>query len=127
MSAIPQELRGVDGRQRVKHYQGRRQGNVVLVTVNGRLLNPRFDLRNHSPTGFEWGYHGSGPAQLALALLADCLQNDAIALDLYQNFKRVIVANMERDGWALSDKQIKRVANVLKIVAYGDFVQPKLP
>jgi len=28
---------------------------------------PRSDLRNHSPNGFEWGYSGSGPAQLALA------------------------------------------------------------
>ena len=25
----------------------------------------------HSPTGFEWGYLGSGPADLALSLLAD--------------------------------------------------------
>lgn len=25
-------------------------------------LNPRLDLWNHSPTGFEWGYGGSGPA-----------------------------------------------------------------
>ena len=28
----------------------------------------RLDLANHSPTGFSWGYGGSGPAQLALAL-----------------------------------------------------------
>ena len=28
-------------------------------------------LRHHSPTGFSWGYHGGGPAQLALALLLD--------------------------------------------------------
>jgi hypothetical protein len=35
-------------------------------------------LRN-SPTGFGWGYGGSGPAQLALALLADSLgDNDLL-------------------------------------------------
>jgi hypothetical protein len=28
-------------------------------------------IRNHSPSGFEFGYNGSGPAQLALAILAD--------------------------------------------------------
>ena len=33
-------------------------------------LNPRHDSGNHSPTGLEWGYSGSGPAQLALALAA---------------------------------------------------------
>ena len=37
------------------------------VTKDGRKLNPRLDLFNHSPTGFEWGYGGSGPAQTALA------------------------------------------------------------
>ena len=51
----------------MKRYAGRRQGYVVNVTVDGRRLNPRLDLWNHSPTGFEWGYSGSGPAQLALA------------------------------------------------------------
>lgn len=34
-------------------------------------INHRCDLINHSPTGLEWGYFGSGPAQAALAVLAD--------------------------------------------------------
>jgi len=34
-------------------------------------LPMRLDLVNHSPSGFEWSYGGSGPAQLALTLLAD--------------------------------------------------------
>lgn len=42
----------------------------TLVLVDGRPLELRLDLCNHSPTGFEWGYGGSGPAQLALAILA---------------------------------------------------------
>jgi len=32
------------------------------VTVDGRPLDPRLDLFNHAPTGFAWGYLGSGPA-----------------------------------------------------------------
>ena len=45
----------------------------VIVTVGGRLLDPfpSQAVRNHSPTGFAWGYGGSGPAQLALAILID--------------------------------------------------------
>ena len=39
----------------MKRYEGKRQGYAVSVTVEGRRLNPRFDLWNHSPTGFEWG------------------------------------------------------------------------
>jgi Family of unknown function (DUF6166) len=36
-----------------------------------KLLDPRCDLRNNASTGFVWGYNGSGPAQLALAILID--------------------------------------------------------
>src|SRR6516225_2178066 len=68
-----------------KMYTGRRgpQGCVVCVIAgNGerKPLNPRQELRNHSPTGFEWGYGGSGPAQLALAILAEHLGNDDAAV-----------------------------------------------
>ena len=53
----------------MKTYIGIRQEDGALsVTVNAKPLNPRLDLCNHSPTGFECGYSGSGPAQLALAL-----------------------------------------------------------
>ena len=55
----------------------------VTVTSGGvaRPLDPRLDLRNHSPTGLNWAYGGSGPAQLALALLADALGPDVNARD----------------------------------------------
>ncbi len=40
------------------------------IWVEGKEISPEESLkfRNHSPTGFSWGYGGSGPAQLALAL-----------------------------------------------------------
>ena len=90
-----------------KQYQGRREGHTVTVTVDGRPLNPRFDLWNHSPTGFEWGYGGSGPTQLALALLADCLNDGDQALSLYQEFKFRIVASLPHRGWMLTSEQIR--------------------
>jgi len=60
-----------------KVYSGKRgaDANTVIVRRSGstssrpRALRLRSDLFNHSPTGFEWGYGGSGPAQLALAIL----------------------------------------------------------
>lgn len=70
-------------------------------------LNPRFDLRNHSPTGFQWGYGGSGPAQLALALLADYLKDDARALQLYQDFKWSVIAVLpQNNAWTLAPEDI---------------------
>ena len=50
-------------------------------------IRERQDLRNHSPDGLNWGYGGSGAAQCALAILADCLGDSQMALRHYQNFK----------------------------------------
>jgi hypothetical protein len=60
----------------MKTYVGTRLDEgceVYVVDVDGRRrpLATFEEIRNHSPDGFEWGYHGSGPAQLALAILAD--------------------------------------------------------
>jgi hypothetical protein len=90
----------------MKHYSGRREGYAVIVTVDGRRLNPRFDLWNHSPTGFEWGYAGSGPAQLALAILADHLGNDEQALNFYQRFKWAVIAELPHREWILTSDDI---------------------
>lgn len=64
-------------------------------------LNPRLDLRRHSPTGFEWGYGGSGPAQLALAILADVTGDDEVALRLYMRFKFGVVSGLPKHGFLL--------------------------
>ena len=90
----------------MKIYEGWREGYAVIVTVDGRPLNPRLDLYNHSPTGFEWGYCGSGPAQLALAILADHLGDDEQALNLHQRFKWQVIAELPRKCWMLTSREI---------------------
>ena len=92
-------------------YTGRRGplGCVVwVIDGNGerKSLNPRRDLRNHSPTGFEWGYGGSGPAQLALAILAEHLGDNRAALNLYQDFKWACIAQIRGANWSLSGEEI---------------------
>jgi hypothetical protein len=69
-----------------------------------RLAGPeelplRLDLWNHSPTGFAWGYQGSGPAQLALAILAHFFGpgREQLATRLHQPFKRAFVAQLPQD------------------------------
>jgi len=98
----------------MKHYSGRREGHAVIVTVDGRRLNPRFDLWNHSPTGFEWGYTGSGPAQLALALLADHLGDDEQALNIYQRYKWAVVAELPHREWILTSDDIGRALQAIR-------------
>lgn len=69
-------------------------------------LPPRNDLRNHSPTGFEWGYGGSGPAQLALALCADALDDDDAAQGVYQRVKELVVSRIKTDRWILPAEEL---------------------
>lgn len=73
-----------------------------------RPLDPRTDLRNHSPDGFEWGYHGSGPAQLAIALIADAIGNDEIAGNpfVYRQMVPLIAALDRSKTWELSQLHI---------------------
>jgi len=103
----------------VKRYKGEVDGTVWVEGYrnNRRTLHPlrpRLDLRNHSPTGFNWGYGGSGPAQLALALCADALGDDAMALAVYQRFKFKIVGRLPRnETWVLSAEEISAVARAL--------------
>ena len=64
------------------------------VYIDGKLLSPRPSQRlyNHSPDGFAWGYGGSGPAQLSLAILL-YFSDKEFALQHYQKFKWDVVAN----------------------------------
>jgi hypothetical protein len=106
----------------MKTYEGKRSFGQCVVTVDGRVLDPRFDLRRHSPDGFEWNYGGSGPAQLALALLADHLNDDQEALNLYQRFKWTVIEALPRRGWRLLsrdiDEALQRIRNE-RIMAGG--------
>ena len=102
----------------MKQYRGTRKefGAVVTVTKESitSKLDPRFDLRNHSPTGFEWGYGGSGPAQLALAILADHFGNDEIAQGLYQDFKFKVIGRLIENEWTLNSENIDSAIRELK-------------
>ncbi|HVM60188.1 MAG TPA: DUF6166 domain-containing protein [Verrucomicrobiae bacterium] len=96
----------------MKPYVGTRTPHGVAVTVDGQPLDPRFDLSNHSPTGFEWGYVGSGPAQLALALVADHLGDDEWAIACHQDFRWTVVVKLPH-SWTLTSNNIERVLQSL--------------
>lgn len=104
----------------MKTYSGSRTEHGCAVTVSDgglcRGLDPRFDLRTHSPDGFEWGYGGSGPAQLALALAADVLGDDEIAQDVYQRLKVRVVARLPAAGWTLTDSELARAIWSLGVI-----------
>ena len=80
------------------------------VWLDGKELDPKASqaVVNHSPDGFSWGYPGSGPSQLALAILLEVTGEKEVALSLYQQFKFDVVArwpqgdfegNVDVIGW----------------------------
>jgi hypothetical protein len=73
-------------------------GGSGIVLIGGKILdmNPSLKLRNHSPTGFAWGYGGSGPSQLALAILLEVTDEES-ALRLYQQFKWDVVSRLKNN------------------------------
>ncbi len=86
-----------------KTYHGKRGGDHARVTVTeDGTTRPLRHIVHHSPTGFEWGYGGSGPADLALALCADVL-GERPSVALYQAVKESLVCGIAEDEWHLSD------------------------
>lgn len=101
------------------HYIGQRRGGsarVIRVGGDGQRteLEPRHHLRNHSPDGFEWGYLGSGPAQLALAICADVFEDERKAVELYQIFKERVVARLRHNRWRLTALEVRAALDAIE-------------
>lgn len=87
-------------------YKGMRRTDVTSVTVDDVPLQPRLDLRALSQNGYEWGYVGSGPYQLALDILAHEI-GDRRALGNYRSFCENTIARLKSDTWVLQGDQIE--------------------
>lgn len=100
-------------RPKTTTYEGFRDEDGVIVMADGRTLSPDASQRivNHSPDGFEWGYGGSGPSQLALAILLDYTQDRKLSQRLYQNFKWTFTSRLPRNiqgvAWKITGEDIE--------------------
>ena len=90
-------------------FKGQRQNQGVIVFHNKEILSPKESqkLVNHSPTGFEWGYCGSGPAQLSLAILLSHTKDQHLALDMYNKFLFDVISKIHSTDWEISNKKIE--------------------
>lgn len=90
--------------------EGRVGPQTVVVQHEGgdSILDPGPSQKvwNHSPDGFQWGYGGSGPAQLALAILLDVTGDEALSVRLHQDFKRDKIAQLE-DSFVLTEDEVR--------------------
>ena len=94
-------------------YRGFRSAYGAIVDrTDGVYIKERNDIVSHS-NGLEWGYGGSGPAQCAIALLMDTLEDygeisdkTSWALNHYQTFKWDVIARLSRTGWLLPQDDV---------------------
>ena len=110
-----------------KIYIGRRKGcgDIEVYAGDGHgnieplLPGPSQAVYNHSPDGFEWGYSGSGPSQLSLALLLDATGNDDLAMTYHQDFKACFVAGWREGYWAIEAETIRAWVEIREF-GHGD-------
>lgn len=113
-------------REKILAFRGERNGHdelkVEIVGIDDGQVEPLRHIRLHSPDGFEWGYGGSGPADLAVAILAVVVGAETAALDqewhrlggdtvnskaylvvsLCQRFKTDVVSQFAHQRWSLT-------------------------
>ncbi len=87
-------------------------GHQPVYKVEGgraTVLSPKpsQEIWNHSPDGFNFSYGGSGPAQLALAILYDVTGDKELSVRLHQDFKWQVVAGWG-DKWEISSEEIEQ-------------------
>jgi hypothetical protein len=100
-------------------YQGRRlkDGTCEILADGVRVpLRRSLAVWNHSPTGFEWGYGGSGPAQTALAILLDYTGGKRNFCErFHQWFKEFHTARVNKAGWVLSGGNVQKFITMVKL------------
>lgn len=86
-------------------FRGDRTIDGLQVTVDERPLDPRFGVKTFSQNGFEWGYEGPEPQQLAFAILARHLGDESRALALSKAFMKAVIANCGNE-WEMTGAEI---------------------
>jgi hypothetical protein len=98
------------------YFEGQRKKDGCVIYYNFKDPSDNMDTQvvplytniiNHSPTGYEFGYSGSGPAQAAFAILFHFTKNKELSLSLYQKFKFWFIANIKEDTWILDCNILK--------------------
>lgn len=84
--------------------------DVLVIEFNDRKIKNRYPLKHinrHSPDGFNFGYAGSGCADLALSILTDFLGNPHGAELTYQEFKRFHIATYKGNCFSITGHEIR--------------------
>ena len=85
--------------------KGEIESGRVWLFEKELLPDSSLTIRTHSPDGFSWGYNGSGPAQLSLALCLELFGRE-YAEKIYQDFKFWYVGSLPQSDFEI-DLQIQ--------------------
>lgn len=98
-------------------YKGISKTHDVVVLYEGKKinLNTCLNLQRYSPDGFCWGYSGSGPSQLALAILNHHLKNSPN--ELVEKLKNVL---------RYSDYSLEDNPPSMEVITWRDWISLQL-
>lgn len=82
----------------------------AFVDRDGGPLIPLPHLVLHSPSGFEWGYSGSGPADLARSIVGHHFDVEAPHPALYQHVKEHLISTLPEEGGVIEEDEVDSVA-----------------
>jgi hypothetical protein len=103
LNAFPEEIT----------LKGSHGDNQLFIDGKKLSLAKSLKVRNHSPTGFNWGYAGSGCAQSALAILLHYLPKE-IAEIYYQDFKFAYIAALPQADFVEKVKLRSLMASIIE-------------
>lgn len=107
-----EEEKGEGSRDRIAKLPRNPETKDVVCS---RSINDEFDVKFniphsliiHSPTGMEFGYSGSGPADYAANILYWFTKDETFARAHHQEFKFSFVSGLPREGGTISGDEIE--------------------
>lgn len=93
----------------MKKYYGFHTGKPgpqkVMVKQEDGVETELVHVIRHSPDGFNFGYNGSGPSDLALSILFDVLNDYTQANHLYIQFREAFVSSW-KSCFSITEQQV---------------------
>ena len=99
-STRPKKEKTMTSKKERENIQLIRSPDAMAVGLDQHIVR-------HSPTGIEWGYGGSGPADLALSILTQYAGQE-FADRHYQQFKFDVIASIPREGGTITAEKIEQ-------------------